>query len=142
MQGNGPSDGRCGQSTNPKKFAKNRHKNGARGSEHASISKRSSKKQSLAKRSPASPASEARPFRNLRKSKFSKRKSTPRRPDAQEPERHFYWIADGQTNIGFVDRVDHIYKALGSDERELGTFDTFKAAADAVSAASACEAAQ
>jgi hypothetical protein len=137
MQGNGPSDGSFGQSTKPKKSAKNRHKDGARGSGHASIPKRSSKKQSLSKRSPASPASETGPSRNFRKSKSSKRKSTPRRPDAQEPERHFYWIADGQINIGFVDQVDDTYKALGSDERELGTFSTLKAAADAVSAA--CE---
>jgi hypothetical protein len=126
-----------GSSSQLKKSAKNRHKDGARGSDHASIPKRSSKKQSLSKRSPVSPASETRPSRNRRKSTSSKRKFTPRRPDAQEPERHFYWIADGQTNIGFVDQVDDTYKALGADERELGTFSTLKAAADAVGAA--CE---
>jgi hypothetical protein len=82
------------------------------------------------KRSPASPASENGANRVK---KCSKRKSTAARPNAQEPEQHFYWIADGQTNIGFVEQVDETYKAISADERELGTFDSLKAAANAVS---------
>jgi hypothetical protein len=88
------------------------------------------------KRSPASPASENGANRV---NKCSKRKSTAARPNAQEPERHFYWIADGQTNVGFVEQIGASYKALAADERALGTFGSLKAAADAVSAA--CEAA-
>jgi hypothetical protein len=84
----------------------------------------------LSKRSPASPASENGANRL---NKCSKRKSTSARPNAQEPERHFYWIAHGQTNIGFVEQLGDTYKAIGADERELGTFDSLKAAADAIS---------
>jgi hypothetical protein len=115
MQENGPSDGITGGS--PKKAAKKRRKNDAK-----------------QKRSPASPASETGRSRKLRKSKSSKRKSTARRLDAQELEQNFYWIAAGQTNIGFVEQLDKTYKALGADERELGNFDSLKAAADAVHA--------
>jgi hypothetical protein len=83
------------------------------------------------KRSPASPASENGANREL---KCSKRQSTATRPNAQEPERHFYWVTHGQTNIGFVEQVDKTYKAISADDRDLGTFDCLKAAADAVSA--------
>jgi hypothetical protein len=74
--------------------------------------------------------------RHLRKLKSSRQKSAVRRPDTQEPERHFYWVADGQTNIGFVEQIDKTYKALSADERELGRFDSLTAAADAVSTSS------
>jgi hypothetical protein len=47
---------------------------------------------------------------------------------------HFYWVTHGQTNAGFVEQVDEIYRAIGADEQELGIFDSLKAAADAVSA--------
>jgi hypothetical protein len=83
------------------------------------------------KRSPASPASENGANRS---NKYSKRKSTATRPNAQATERHFFWVTHGQTSAGFVEQVDETYKALGADERELGTFDSLKAAADAVSA--------
>jgi hypothetical protein len=83
------------------------------------------------KGSPASPASENGANRER---KCSKRKFTAARSNAQEPERHFYWIAHGQTNVGFVEQVGETYKALGADEQELGTFDSLKAAADAFSA--------
>jgi hypothetical protein len=84
------------------------------------------------RRSPASPASENGANREL---KYNKRKSTSARPDAQGPERHFYWIADGQTNAGFVEQIGESYNALAADERALGTFANLTAAADAVSAA-------
>jgi hypothetical protein len=86
----------------------------------------------LQKRSPASPASENGANRL---NKCSDRKSTAVRPNAQEPERHFYWIAYGQTNVGFVEQVDETYTAIAADERPLGAFDSLTAAADAVSAA-------
>jgi hypothetical protein len=66
--------------------------------------------------------------------KCSKPKSTATKPDAQEPEQHFYWVTHGQTNAGFVEQVDETYRAIGADERDLGTFNSLKAAADAVSA--------
>jgi hypothetical protein len=84
------------------------------------------------KRSPASPASENGAHREL---KCSKRKSTSARPDAQERNRHFYWIADGRTNAGLVKQIGESYKALAADERPLGNFANLAAAADAVSAA-------
>jgi hypothetical protein len=84
------------------------------------------------KRSPASPASENGAHREL---KCSKRKSTSARPDAHGPEQHFYWIADGQTDAGFVEQIGESYKAIAADERALGTFANLTAAADAVSAA-------
>jgi hypothetical protein len=115
MQENGPLDGITRGST--KKAAKKRRKSGPR---H--------------KLSPASPVSETGRSRKLRKSQSSKRKSTARRPDAQESERHFFWITHGQINAGFVEQIDKIYKALDVAERELGIFDCLKAAADAVSA--------
>jgi hypothetical protein len=83
-------------------------------------------------RSPASPASENGAHREL---KCSKWKSTSARPDAQGPEQHFYWIADGQTNAGFVEQIGESYKAIAGDDRSLGTFTSLTAAADAVSAA-------
>jgi hypothetical protein len=86
------------------------------------------------KRKKRSPTLAANKRRANREKKFSEQKSTATRPDAQEPERHFYWVAHGQTNAGFVEQVDHTYTAIGVDERELGTFDNLKAAADAVSA--------
>jgi hypothetical protein len=64
----------------------------------------------------------------------SDRKPTAAKPDAQEPERRFYWIANGQTNIGFVEQVDETYRAISADEWGLCTFDSLKAAADAFSA--------
>jgi hypothetical protein len=69
-----------------------------------------------------------------RLNKCSNRKSTAARPGAQESERHFYWIADGQTNIGFVEQVEETYRAISADEWGLCTFDGLKAAADAFSA--------
>jgi hypothetical protein len=68
------------------------------------------------------------------KNKSLRKNNTKTRQDSQATERHFYWVTHGQTNAGFVDQVDGTYKAIGADERELGTFSTFKAAADAVSA--------
>ena len=82
------------------------------------------------KRSPTLAASKRRANRIK---KCSDRKSTAARAKAQEPEQHFYWIADGQINIGFVEQVAETYKAISADERELGTFDSLKAAADAIS---------
>jgi hypothetical protein len=60
-----------------------------------------------------------------REKKFSGPKSTATRPNAQGPER---------SNVGFIEQIGEIYKAIGDDERELGTFNSLKAAADAVSA--------
>ena len=82
------------------------------------------------KRSPASPASENGAIREI---KCSDRKFSAAGPNAQELERHFYWIAHGQTNVGFVEQVEED-KTLGADERDLGSFDSLKAAADAVTA--------
>jgi hypothetical protein len=87
----------------------------------------------LSKRSPASPASETVPFRKIRTTS-SKRKFAAPEPNAQDVERHLYWVAHGQTNVGFIEQTGETYKAVGADERELGTFDALKAAADAVSA--------
>ena len=86
------------------------------------------------KRKKRSPTLAANKRRANRLNKCSDHKSTATRPDAQEPERHFYWIAHGQTNAGFVEQLDETYKAIDADEKELGTFDSLKAAADAVSA--------
>jgi hypothetical protein len=72
--------------------------------------------------------------RKLVKSKSGRQKSAARRPEAPESERHFYWITHGQINAGFVEQIDKTYKALSADERELGNFDSLKAAADAVHA--------
>jgi hypothetical protein len=80
-----------------------------------------------------SPTLAANKRRANRLNKCSKRKSTAARPNAQGPARHFYWIADGQTNIGFVEQVGKSYRAIGADEKELGTFNSLKSAADAVS---------
>lgn len=81
-----------------------------------------------------SPTLAANKRRANRLNKCSKRKSTATRPDAQESERHFYWIAHGQTNAGFIEQVDATYRAISADEQDLGTFGSLKAAADAVSA--------
>ena len=81
-----------------------------------------------------SPTLAANKRRANRLNKCSKRKSTAARPKAQEPERRFYWITSGQVNIGFVEQIDETYRAISADERDLGTFSIFKAAADAVSA--------
>lgn len=81
-----------------------------------------------------SPTLAANKRRANRLNKCSEQKSTAARPNAQGLERHFYWIAYGQTNVGFVEQVDDTYRAIGADEQELGTFASLKAAADAVSA--------
>jgi hypothetical protein len=117
MQEDGSPDDIPGRSTKQKVAAKKRRKSDAK-----------------QKRIPASPASETGRSRKLRKSKSSKRKSTARRSDAQESERRFFWVAHGQINAGFVEQIDEIYKALDVNERELGSFGSLKAAADAVSA--------
>jgi hypothetical protein len=84
------------------------------------------------KRSPAVPASTNGANSNA---KSRNRKSTSAKPSAQEPEQHFYWIADGQTNIGFVEQVGGADAAFDNDERRLGAFPTLEQAADAVSSA-------
>jgi hypothetical protein len=83
-----------------------------------------------------SPALAGNKRRANRKSKFVSRKdNTKSAQKSQEIERHFFWITHGQTNAGFVQRLGDSYKALGADERALGTFASLTAAADAVSAA-------
>ena len=82
----------------------------------------------LSKRSPASPASETGPSRN------SKRKFAAAQPNAQDVERHFYWVVRGETSVGVIVQIGKTYKSISADERELRT-DTLKAAAaDAISA--------
>jgi hypothetical protein len=81
-----------------------------------------------------SPTVAGKKRRANREKKFSGPKSIAARPNAQGPERHFYWIAHGQTNIGFIVQIGETYRAIGAGERKLGTFASLKAAADAVSA--------
>jgi hypothetical protein len=83
-------------------------------------------------RSPAVPASTSGANR---KSKFvSQKENTKSGQKSQETERHFFFVTHGQTNAGFVEQIGESYKAIGADERELDTFSSLKAAADAVSA--------
>jgi hypothetical protein len=85
------------------------------------------------KRSPAVPASTNGANR---KSKFvSQKDNTKSAQKSQEIERHFFYVTHGQTNAGFIEQVDQTYRAIAPDERIIGTFNSIKAAADAVSAA-------
>ena len=69
------------------------------------------------------------------KSKFvSRKENTKAAQKSQATERHFFYVRHGQASAGFIEQVDKTYRAIGADERELGTFDSLKAAADAVSA--------
>jgi hypothetical protein len=71
-----------------------------------------------------------RKIKKLDAVKDTKSEATP-----QAVERHFFYVTNGQTNIGFVKQIGEIYKALDSDEQQIGSFDALKAAADAVNAA-------
>jgi hypothetical protein len=48
------------------------------------------------------------------------------------PERHFYFIADGQSNLGFVAQAGDTFTASDDDGRKIGIFPNLQAAADAV----------
>ena len=84
------------------------------------------------KRSPASAATEDGATCI---SKLSQKQNTNTKPKTQEIERHFFYVTHGQTNVGFVEQIGKIYKAIAADERTLGTFASLKAAANAVSEA-------
>jgi hypothetical protein len=63
-----------------------------------------------------------------RKSKFvSQKENTKAGQKSQGIEHHFFYVTHGQTNVGFVEQVNDTYKAIGADERELGTFGSLKA---------------
>jgi hypothetical protein len=47
-------------------------------------------------------------------------------------ERHFYFIADGQINLGFVAQADKAFTASDVKGRKIGIFQNLQAAADAV----------
>ena len=72
--------------------------------------------------------------REANREKSQRKNNTKAETKPQDAERHFFWIASGQVNLGFVEQVDETYKAISADERDLGTFGSLKAAADAVSA--------
>jgi hypothetical protein len=48
------------------------------------------------------------------------------------PERHFFFVADGQTNLGFVAQSGSTFTASNDDGRKIGIFPNLRAAADAV----------
>jgi hypothetical protein len=52
----------------------------------------------------------------------------------QVPER-FFTVTDGRLTAGYIKQVGKVYSALAYDRRRLGTFDSLKAASDAVCAA-------
>jgi hypothetical protein len=84
------------------------------------------------KRSPASPASENGAKRN---NQSSPRHNTKARSASQDSECRFLWLTRGATNLGFIEQAGDVYKALGNDERVLGSFSSLQDAADAVDAA-------
>jgi hypothetical protein len=48
------------------------------------------------------------------------------------PERHFYFIADSQTNLGFVAQAGDAFTASNDNGQKIGVFPNLRAAADAV----------
>ena len=51
---------------------------------------------------------------------------------SQASARHFFYIADGQTNLGFVAQDGDAFTAKDVDGRKIGVFESLKAASNAV----------